>query len=72
MMVPDGLKLCIRVLIHWNTSRTAREIIHVYLRGAKSLRPDRKTLPQIPLDEIDQAVKDFNMTALKYDPNGKN
>lgn len=34
---------CIRVLIHWNTDRAAREIVHVYLRDAKQLRPDRAT-----------------------------
>ncbi len=41
MAVPHGLKLCIRVLIHWNTTRRADEIHHVYIRGAVSLRPDR-------------------------------
>jgi chorismate mutase len=41
MAVPGGLKMCIRVLIHWNTTRTAREIAHVYIRGAVNLRPDR-------------------------------
>ena len=40
MKVPNGLPLCIRVLIHWNTRRSAQEIGHVYLREAKSLRPD--------------------------------
>lgn len=41
MNVPKGLRLCIRVLIHWNTTRSLTEIQHVYLRGAVSLRPDR-------------------------------
>lgn len=40
MNVPDGLKLCIRVLIHWNTEKTQKEINHVFLRGAVVLRPD--------------------------------
>lgn len=31
---------CIRVLIHWNTECTSAEIQHVYLHGAKQLRPD--------------------------------
>lgn len=31
---------CIRVLVHFNTDRLQREIQHVYLREAKSLRPD--------------------------------
>lgn len=41
MNVPGSLQRCIRVLIHWNTSRSAKEIVHVYLRGARSLRPER-------------------------------
>jgi len=39
--VPGSLERCIRVLIHWNTERSAAEIRHVYLRGARTLRPDR-------------------------------
>lgn len=38
--VPGSLRRCIRVLIHWNTDRSQREIRHVYLRGATQLRPD--------------------------------
>jgi chorismate mutase len=41
MDVPHGLKKCIRVLIMWNTTRTAHEIQHVYIGEAQSLRPDR-------------------------------
>ena len=40
MVVPGSLPHCIRVLIHWNTERPATEIQHVYLREARSLRPD--------------------------------
>ncbi|MAT96429.1 MAG: chorismate mutase [Anaerolineaceae bacterium] len=47
MDVPGGLEMCIRVLIHWNTARSAKEIVHVYLREAQSLRPDRQNLPPI-------------------------
>jgi chorismate mutase len=49
MAVPHGLKACIRVLIHWNTTRSMREIQHVYIRGAVNLRPDRLANPQVPL-----------------------
>jgi chorismate mutase len=31
---------CIRVLLHVNTERPQCEIVHVYLREAKKLRPD--------------------------------
>jgi chorismate mutase len=46
MAVPHGLKKCIRVLIHWNTTKTAAEIHHVFTRGAVSLRPDLAALRQ--------------------------
>lgn len=38
--VPGSLRLCLRILLHVNTERSAREITHVYLRGARALRPD--------------------------------
>lgn len=38
--VPEGLKMCIRVLIHWNTDKSNRELKHAFLRGAAALRPD--------------------------------
>ena len=53
MEVPDGLPHCIRLLIHWNTTRRPEEIVHVYIHGAKNLRPDRNTLPPISLEEIE-------------------
>ena len=70
MQVPDGLERCIRVLIHWNTTRSAREIVHVYLREAKSLRPDRKSLPEISAEQIEAALADFDMNSLRFDPEG--
>jgi chorismate mutase len=41
MAVPGSLPMCLRVLIHWNTPKTQAEINHVYIRGARNLRPDR-------------------------------
>lgn len=38
--VPDRMPRCVRVLMHWNTEKAQREIVHVYLREAKRLRPD--------------------------------
>lgn len=43
MAVSGSLERCIRVLIHWNTYCQARDIIHIYLRRAVSLRPDINT-----------------------------
>ncbi len=47
MDVPGGLPRCLRVLIHWNTTRSAREIVHVYLKEARALRPDRDRVPLV-------------------------
>jgi chorismate mutase len=38
--VPKSLPRCIRVLLHVNTDRPQRDIVHVYLHEAKKLRPD--------------------------------
>src|ERR1700730_4185589 len=38
--VPGSLGKCIRILLHVNTTRSAYEIRHVYLRGAVHLRPE--------------------------------
>ena len=37
--VPGSLGKCIRILLHVNTTRSAAEIQHVYIRGAVNLRP---------------------------------
>lgn len=41
MSVAKGLPRCIRVLIHWNTPKSQSEIKHVYIKEARSLRPER-------------------------------
>ncbi len=38
--VPHGMPKIIRILLHVNTERTQREMVHVYLGEAKKLRPD--------------------------------
>ena len=35
---PGAPARCIRVMLHWNTGRSQREIRHIYLRGTESLR----------------------------------
>ncbi len=60
MNVPDGLPHCIRVLVHWNTTKTPQELGHIYLREAKSLRPDRDTIPPIrpvQMNNMEAAMK---------------
>mgnify|MGYP001248597781 CR=1 FL=1 len=38
--VKGSLEKCIRFMLHVNTTKTQAEIHHVYLRGARLLRPD--------------------------------
>ncbi|MGD8189211.1 chorismate mutase [Brevibacillus ginsengisoli] len=38
--VPGSLPMCIRVMLHVNTTKSQREINHVFLREAVKLRPD--------------------------------
>jgi chorismate mutase len=38
--VPGSMGRCIRVLLHLNTEKAQSEVVHVYLRDAKRLRPD--------------------------------
>jgi len=38
MDVPGSLKMCIRILIHLNTDKSAEEISHIYIKGAHNLK----------------------------------
>jgi chorismate mutase len=40
MNKPGALPMCLRILLHINTEKAARDIRHVYQRGARVLRPD--------------------------------
>jgi len=40
MAVPGALTKAVRVLLHVNTRRSAAQIRHVYLNGARQLRPE--------------------------------
>ncbi|MBT2701453.1 chorismate mutase [Bacillus sp. ISL-40] len=40
MPVPNSLKMCVRIMMHVNTTQSQEDINHVYLKGAKVLRPD--------------------------------
>jgi len=40
MNKPGALPMCLRILLHVNTEKPARDVRHVYLRGARRLRPD--------------------------------
>ena len=38
--VPDAIARCIRVLLHVETTTPRKQLRHVYLRGARTLRPE--------------------------------
>ena len=40
MNVPGSLQKCVRILVSWNTEKKPIEVKHIYLKGAKNLRPD--------------------------------
>lgn len=57
MQVPGSLPKCIRILLHWNTRKTPQEVVHVYLREAAGLRPDKDSLPPIPPEEMERYMQ---------------
>ena len=54
--VPGSLRRCIRVLLHWDTEKPADEIVHVYIKGAANLRPDRSELPPVDWGELEEWI----------------
>lgn len=53
MQVPGSLEKCIRILLHWNTDKTQKDIQHIYHRGAERLRPDLCEVPPVDLAELE-------------------
>ena len=67
--VPGSLRRCIRILLHWNTDKPADEIVHVYVKEARRLRPDRSTLPPVDWTELEQWIVEHSNEVAK--PAGK-
>lgn len=57
LSVPGSLGKCIRILLHWNTSKSQKEIQHIYIHGAVHLRPDLSNLPPVDWDELEQWIQ---------------
>ncbi len=51
--VPGSLRRCVRILLHWNTEKKASEMVHVYIKNAARLRPDRDQLPPVNWLELE-------------------
>jgi chorismate mutase len=58
MSVPGSLPMCIRVMIHWNTSKPRNEIEHIYVRDANRLRPDLTKLPAVDWEELEAWISE--------------
>ena len=58
--VPGSLRRCIRILLHWNTDKPADEIVHVYVKEARKLRPDRSNLPPVDWTELEQWIAEHS------------
>lgn len=56
MDVPDSLPRCIRILMHWNTATPQSQIQHIYLKGAQSLRPDKRLAAEVDMDELNRWI----------------
>lgn len=56
--VPGSLPRCIRVMLHWNTSKPQSEIQHVYIRDAARLRPDLSKLPPVDFEELEAWIQE--------------
>jgi chorismate mutase len=56
--VPNSLPRCIRVLINWNTTKSQREIQHVYIKDAAQLRPDLCKLPPVDFEELERWIEE--------------
>lgn len=57
--VPGSLRSCIRILVNWNTPKTQSEVIHVYIKEAKSLRPDLSQLPPVDYEELESWIAKY-------------
>ena len=56
--VPGSLRRCIRILLHWNTAKRSNEIVHVYIKEAARLRPDRSEIPPVDWAELEGWIAD--------------
>ncbi len=63
--VPGSLRRCIRILLHWNTDKPADEIVHVYVKEAARLRPDRSNLPPVDWTELEQWITEHSNEVAK-------
>jgi len=54
--VPGSLRKCVRILVHWNTTKSQDEITHIYIKEAVRLRPDLSKLPPVDFEELERWI----------------
>lgn len=58
--VPQSLRLCVRILIHWNTDLDQTEVEHIYVKEAVSLRPELSgRLSSTDLAELEKWIENY-------------
>jgi len=62
MSVKGAMPLVIRVMMHWNTSKSQKEIHHIYLGETVKLRPDKVHVPAISDEEIENYMLEKGLT----------
>ena len=63
--VPGSLRRCIRILLHWNTDKQPDKIVHVYIKEAAGLRPDRSNLPPVDWKELEDWIAQHSNEIIK-------
>lgn len=58
--VPDSLTRCVRILIHWNTTKEQKDVEHVYIKDAVVLRPElSQRLSQEDRQELERWMESY-------------
>ncbi len=63
--VPGALPRCVRILIHWNTAASQKDVVHIYLRDAIKLRPDLSDFPPVDMKELEEWIQDHSVDEQK-------
>jgi chorismate mutase len=56
--IPRSLKKCVRILINWNTEKSQKEIVHIYVKDAVKLRPDLSKLPPVDWKDLEAWIEE--------------
>ena len=51
--------------LHWNTDTPPDEIVHVYVKEAAHLRPDRSNLPPVDWKELEHWIAEHSNEAAR-------